>query len=195
MVGDRGRLSTLGSHDQAMLLTENNIKAELSYAYLHAVAARAGLGCEVAGRHTDGDGVDAVVRARERFSERSVLTRFTVEVQLKATSTEPSLDARGRYPFSLDVSHFDKLRDVEAGQQQILVVLYLPKDESQWLVHTPEALIARRCAYWVSLRGAPPSGNATSQTVYVPHANIFSVEGLRSVFARRSLGGWIDHEL
>ena len=40
-----------------MPLTENDVKAELSYAYLHAVAARAGFGCEVANRHSDNVGV------------------------------------------------------------------------------------------------------------------------------------------
>jgi hypothetical protein len=29
-----------------MLLSENNVKAELSYAYLHAVASMAGFACE-----------------------------------------------------------------------------------------------------------------------------------------------------
>ena len=178
-----------------MLLTENNIKAELSYAYIHAVAARGGLACEYSGRHTDGAGVDAVIRAKERFLPESKLTQFTIEFQLKATAGEPALDARGRYPFSLVVDHYDKLRDEETGAQQILVVLFLPSDQSLWLVHSPDGLIARRCAYWVSLRGAAPSGNKSSQTVYVPHANVFSVEGLRALFARRSLGGWIDHEL
>ena len=176
-----------------MLLTENNIKAELSYAYLHAVAARGGLACEVSGRHADGDGVDAVVRARERFSEQSVYTRFIIEVQLKATSQEPAANALGCYPFSLRIDHYDKLRDVEAGNQQILVILFLPDDANLWLAHSVEGLIARRCAYWVSLRGAPASGNETAQTVYVPQANLLSVDGLRSVFARRSLGGWIEH--
>ena len=173
-----------------MLLTDNNVKAELSYAYLHAVSARAGLACEVAGRHSDGAGVDAVVRAKERFSAQSVLTQFTVEIQLKATSAEPTIDARDRYSFSLEIDHYDKLRDVEAGAQQILVVLFLPNDPTRWLAHSPEGLIARRCAYWVSLRGAPESGNSSSQTVYVPRANAFSVEGLRSVFvSRSSVGG------
>jgi hypothetical protein len=177
-----------------MLLSENNIKAELSYAYLHAVASRGGLGCEVTGRHFDGDGVDAVVRARERFTEQSVYTRFTVEVQLKATSLEVVPDAQGRYPFSLKLDHYDKLRDEANGTQQILVVLFLPSDASLWLTVSPEALIARRCAYWVSLRGAPPSGNEASQTVYIPRASVLTVDSLRSVFARRSLGGWIKYE-
>ena len=171
------------------LLTQANIKSELSYAYLHAVASRAGLGCEAAGRHTDGAGVDAVIRAKERFDARSTLTDFTVEVQLKATCDEPNPDTRGRYSFVLKLDHYNKLRNTETGAQQILVVLFLPPDESRWLAHSDEGLIARRCAYWVSLRGAPPSENDTRQTVYIPRSNHFSVEGLRSVLAARSLGG------
>lgn len=177
------------------LLTQDNIKSELSYAYLHAVASRAGVACEVAGRHSDGAGVDAVVRAKERFDVLSLLTQFTVEIQLKATCAEPKTDGRDRYPFVLKVDHYDKLRDTETGAQQILVVLFLPPDESRWLAHSDEGLIARRCAYWVSLRGAPPSGNDARQTVYIPRSNLFSAEGLRSVLTTRSLGGWIDHEL
>ena len=41
------------------MLTEQNIEAELSYAYLHAVASRAGFSCEYRNRHLDGAGVDA----------------------------------------------------------------------------------------------------------------------------------------
>ena len=91
-------------------------------------------------------------------------------------------------------TNYDKLRDIENGTQQILVVLFLPNDANMWLAHSSEGLIARRCAYWVSLRGASPRGNESSQTVYIPQANVFSVDGLRSVFMRRSLGGWIDYE-
>ena len=36
-----------------MLLSEKEIESELSYAYLHAVASRAGFACEYAGRHSD----------------------------------------------------------------------------------------------------------------------------------------------
>jgi hypothetical protein len=178
-----------------MLLSENDIKAELSYAYVHAVAARAGLDCSSVTRLTDGAGVDAVLRARERFLPQSLLTHFTIDVQLKATINEPAPDAQDRYSFELAINHYDKLRDVETGAQQILVVLFLPKDDTLWLVHSADGLMTRRCAYWMSLRGAPASDNKSSQTVYLPRTNLFSVEGVRSVFARRSLGGWIDHEL
>jgi len=44
------------------VLSDANIEAELSYAYLHAVASRAGFSCAVAERHLDDAGVDAVIR-------------------------------------------------------------------------------------------------------------------------------------
>lgn len=178
-----------------MLLSENNIKSELSYAYLHAIASRAGLACEVTGRHSDGAGVDAVLRAKERFADDSILTHFTLEVQLKATSAGAVAGTADRYPFVLTIGHYDKLRDIEVQAQQILVVLFLPADQQRWLDHSAEGLISRRCAYWVSLRGAPASANLETQTAYIPEANRFSVEGLRSLMLRRSRGEWISHEL
>jgi hypothetical protein len=178
-----------------MLLSENNVKSELSYAYLHAVASHAGLGCEVAGRHSDDAGVDAVVRAKERFYPDSIYTHFTMEVQLKATSVCPEPDRLGRYPFRLLLNHYDKLRDEGNWAQQILVVLFLPSERPLWLSHSADSLITRRCAYWVSLRGAPESPNDESQTVYIPQSNLFSVEGLRSVMARVSRGERIVYEL
>ena len=45
------------------MLGEQNIESELSYAYLHAVASRAGIICENAGRHSDEAGVDAAAEA------------------------------------------------------------------------------------------------------------------------------------
>jgi len=54
--------------ENPMILTENNIKSELSYAYLHVVAARAGCSAVVTDRHSDDAGIDAVIRAKERFA-------------------------------------------------------------------------------------------------------------------------------
>jgi hypothetical protein len=167
-----------------MPLTENDIKAELSYAYLHAVAARAGFGCEVTGRPSDNAGVDAYVRVKERLAENAKYTNFPFEVQLKATSKTPALEA-DRYSFWLDdVVRYDDLRAQSAPMPKILVVLFLPTDASQWLEHTNEGVVTRRCAYWVSLWNAPASGNQTGQTVYLPKSNVLSVDGLRSLAQR-----------
>jgi hypothetical protein len=177
-----------------MLLTDNHIKAELSYAYLHAVASRSGCEAVVSGRHSDMAGIDAIIRTKQRFAPDSVFTQFTIDVQLKATSQESPADARGRYSFPLRVDHYDKLRDAETLAQQILVVLFLPSDPELWLVHSTDGLMSRRCAYWISLRGAPESGNVTSRTILIPSSNTFSVAGLRSILMRVSRGEMISYE-
>lgn len=108
------RRSLVVESESQVLLSENNIKSELSYAFLHAVAARAGLACHATDRHSDGAGVDAVLRARERFEPDSIFTDFTVEVQLKATSAPPAVH-EGRYSFWLRRDAYDKLRTTEAA--------------------------------------------------------------------------------
>ncbi len=156
-----------------MLLTENNIKAELSYAYLHAVADR----------HADGAGVDALLRFKERLAPDVVFTEHVAEVQLKASSDQPTLQ-NGRFSFFLKRDHHDKLRDQGAGLRRFLVVLFLPESPEEWLGHTPEQLLLKRCAYWCSLRGAAATPNRTGQTVYLPQENVFSVAGLRARLTR-----------
>ena len=176
-----------------MLLSENNIKAELSYAYLHAVSARAGFSCEEGSRHEDGIGVDAKLRVKERFGADSTLTNFTVDVQLKATADQPT-EVAGKFAYSLRLKNYDELRSVECQAPQLLVVLILPADKGQWLVHSVERLVCQRCAYWLSLRSAPESPNDTAQTVYIPKDNQLSVQKLRKLMARFSRREVINYE-
>ena len=170
-----------------MPLSENDIKAELSYAYLHAVAARAGFACEMGGRHSDNAGVDAqLVVPEERLDPASTYTQFSIPVQLKATSQQPALED-SRYSFWLaDVKRYDKLRRRSGPFPIVLAVLFLPEDAATWLEQSEDALIARRCVYWTSLWDAPATQNANGQTIYLPKANILSVEGLRDVARRLS---------
>ncbi len=163
-----------------MLLSMNEMEAELSYAYLHAVASRAGFACEIAGRQSDRAGIDARVHVKERLALNASFTDFSIEVQLKATSRNPALQNE-HYSHWLKFDHYEKLRNPGVWNLRLLVVLFLPEDESQWLVHDEVGMVTRRCAYWVSLRGAGPSDNATGQTVYVPKANRFSHDGLRAL--------------
>ena len=165
-------------------MTENDIMAELSYAYLHAVAARAGFGCKVGSRMDDGASVDAFVRVNKRIDPTSVLWNFDFEVQLKATKqTLSETDGRFSY-FMKGVDRYDRLREPGSPLPKLLVVLILSSDPAQWLTLDENSLIARRCAYWVSLKGAPVSDNGTGQTIAVPRTQILSVEGLRNVALR-----------
>src|SRR5882672_4172606 len=66
------------------MLTENDIKEELSYAYVHAVASRAGFGWDRISK--DRGSVDVVISADGGFPDDAVVQHAVIQVQLKATS-------------------------------------------------------------------------------------------------------------
>jgi len=168
------------------VLTSANIESELSYAYLHAVASRAGFACEWRNRHLDGAGVDATVTEDgRRLAIDSKLTYIPVDVQLKATYAELP-EANGKLSFSLDIKQYDKLRSESLGSPRLLVVLRLPRAQEEWLQVTTDGLLAKRCAHWVSLRGAPAVTDQDSRTIYVPVANVLSPDQLIQLMTRFS---------
>ena len=65
-------------------------------------------------------------------------------------------------------------------------MLFLPSDADKWLSHSEDELILRRCAYWVSLRGAPPTDNDTGVTVKIPKAQTLTPDDLAALAARLS---------
>ena len=175
------------------MLTQQNIEAELSYAYLHAVASNAGFACEYTTRHMDSVAVDAVVREEgRRLAADSVLTSFELHLQLKATY-QPLREVDGSWSFSLPVHQYHRLRDPHLLVQRLLVVFQLPEEAEEWLRHSEDGLIAKRCAYWVSLREAPLSENATSQTVHVPRIQLLSPASLTAIMTRLSRREVIRH--
>jgi hypothetical protein len=168
------------------VLTEQNIEAELSYAYLHAVASKAGFSCEYTTRHMDAVAIDAIVREEGRFlAEDSIQGSFEVHVQLKATYQRLK-ETEGRWSFSLPLHQYNRLRESRVQNPRILVVMQLPANPEEWLRHSEEALIAKQCAYWVSLRGAPASNNEKEQTVYLPRSQLLSPDHLTTLMTRFS---------
>ncbi len=161
-----------------------DIEAELSYAYLHAVAAHAGVACQATQRSHDNLGIDAMLSVCKDFGEDARLTDITLHVQLKATVKPPARKG-GRLSYFLeDLTFYDRLRAGTERPPKILSVLFLPQEPARWLTHSPEQLALHRCAYWVCLTGAPASANATGQTIYFPETQQLSPTGLLDLFGR-----------
>lgn len=173
-------------------LTAQNIECELSYAYLHAVASAAGMACVVADRHNDNAGVDAKLTGWGPFPNGGFLEEVDLKVQLKATIRNPSIkniDGKEYLSYKFEgISQYNALRSQALSTPRILVVLFLPQDQLQWIDHSHEALLLRKCAYWVSLRSAPKSDNSTSQTVYLPKDQCFDKDGLLRLMGDISRG-------
>ena len=140
----------------------------LSRAYVEAVAASAGYTTAV--RNLDVDGVDLQINA-------GGLMRPCLDLQLKAT-INLGVASDGQYRYPLKRRNYDLLR-LPTVVPRILVLLSLPPDESQWMSVTPEELVIRKCAYWVSLQGYRETDNTTSVTITVPEQNRFDVAALQ----------------
>lgn len=160
-------------------MTENEQKQQLSVAYVHAVAARAGYACQVI--NVDDDSVDVQLAARGFVHERAVLRSPKIDIQLKATSRP----VRGNHhlAFPLPRKNYDELRG-EFLVPRILVVLLLPEAETDWLVQSEEELIIKHCAYWATLRDYPTSDNSSTVTIRLPREQQFTVSNLRAMMVK-----------
>jgi len=175
--------------------TDLDREAELSYAYIHAVTAQSKMCCEIRSRLADNAGLDAKITAWGDFP--GIRKEVELNIQLKATRSAPrENDNYLTYDFPFkNPKKYNDLCEIEAySVPRFLVVLFLPHDESQWLSVSDEALILRKCAYWVSLRGAPVTQNQTSQVVYIPKLQRFDPEGLTSLVHRLSSEDFPDYE-
>jgi len=172
------------------MLTENDIKEELSYAYVHAVASRAGFGCDRISK--DRGSVDVVISADGGFPDDAVVQHAVMQVQLKATSQIVNGDPH--FSFALPIKNYNELR-ARSLAPRMLVVLLMPEDPEHWLTVDKETLIARRCAYWRNLKGEAEVENETSRSVRIATKNIFSPEALKALVTRISRQEEIGYEL
>lgn len=165
-----------------------DIESELSYAYLHAVASKAGMECSYASRISDKCGIDARICARKDVLPQNSKCGFEVNlaIQLKATIQTPA-DNGTHLSYCLnDINQYNTLRAFGYDVQRLLVVYFLPRDEKLWLKQNDKLLLIRKSAYWVSLLGAPASENGTSQTIYIPKKNLLTPEALINIVTRRA---------
>jgi hypothetical protein len=167
-------------------LSSNDVESELSYAYLHAVAAYCGYSCTPAGRHDDNAGVDATIRARGPFAGGGTLTDVALDVQLKATTLASGEDETFLTYFLKGKKRYDVLREETMSIHRILLVLFLPKERPGWLIHSEEELRLFRCAYWVSLYGARESENTSGVSIRIPRSQKFDSEQLIHLMTRIS---------
>lgn len=160
------------------LLTGPDQKEGLSRVYVKALAARAGFLTSVP--VPDRDSVDMRILAGGPG-------RPALDLQLKATANLAEPDA-GFLRFRLAIKNYNDLR-VRTQTPRLLVVLELPKDESQWMTVTAEELVLRRRAYWLSLQGGR-NHVAGQQTVvvHIPEDNVFDIQALRALMERSRNG-------
>lgn len=164
------------------MLSDNDVKEQLSYAYLHAIASRARFGCDRPS--ADRDSVDATISARGSLAADSLLRSPKLDFQLKATAI-PALTSDS-FAFELKMKNYEDLRDNSRHVPLLLAVFVMPEEEAHWLTHTEDTLMTRRCMYWCNLKGFAESANVATQTVTVSRRNMLTPDSLRQLLVRVS---------
>jgi hypothetical protein len=139
-------------------LSISHAQEQFSKAFVLAVAALAG--CSAAEPQPDVDSIDWTLSCR--LAPR----RPKPDLQVKSTVNDAGSPDAIHYP--LNRKNDDDLILSNLLTQRLLVLLVVPALPEAWLTVSPEQLVLRRCAYWHSLAGLPPSENETSVTVQVP---------------------------
>jgi len=165
------------------MLTENHIKEGLSRAYILAVAHRAGFNCSL--REFD-YGIDGTFHDVKVIGKRRVETGFNIDFQAKA-SQNCAVSTAG-VTYVLSAKNQRDLVETEVGTPRILIVLALPKDSNDWLQTSTDKLVLQRCAWWLSLRGHPPTQNDTASTIKIPLNQSFDVAALTAMMNRVKRG-------
>jgi len=163
------------------LLTNNQIKEEISIAYIHAVAAQVGFSCEKL--RIDMDSVDVVIQEHGMMDDSSSIYSPEIKIQLKSTSS--ITEQNGAFHFSLPIKNYNDLR-AKSTSPRILVLLVLPDESDNYVVHSIDELVLKKCAYWHNLSGLPDSSNTSNTTVYIPTMNVLSPENLKDLMLKAS---------
>lgn len=158
-------------------------KEQFSLAFIRAVASVAGYGsCKP---EVDDDSVDLSIRGNRRDGAKQRAP--TLDIQAKCIETDDGSGDHLAYPLKL--KNYEDLRIVEAHTPAILVVVTVPKEVDHWIDDSPEQMALRRCAYWLSLRGAAATSNEHTCTVHLPRMQRFTVHALREIMTRIGNGG------
>lgn len=140
-----------------------NQKELFNVAYVHAMAAQAGL--NHGSLTVDNDSLDLII-AGKGFGKNGGYRNPQLHLQLKCTSQDL---ISGQYiKFPLSIKNYNDLRDPNVIAPSYLVVMIVPEDVNAWTSHDDNNMILNHCCYWVSLKGLPASGNKETIVVNVP---------------------------
>lgn len=110
------------------------------------------------------------------------MSRHGIDVQAKS-STLAQVD-EGNIVHDFEVRSYNDLCDTAVGAPRVLVLLVLPENEAEWMTLSEEMLVLRQCAYWLSLKGAPPSDNVSRVRIRIPRTQVLSAGALKELMNR-----------
>jgi hypothetical protein len=167
-----------------MPLSLNQSKERFSEAYVRAVVAAAGMHVEP--RTVDVDSIDGSILYT---GELNGVFSPQIGFQLKCTASEAARTTPAEFSFTLPVKNYNELRVSNTTIPRILIIVVVPTEIRDWVIHSDDALLVKRCAYWRSLEGVTPTGNLSSKTVSISKSQSLTVDALKQMMSNVAGGG------
>lgn len=159
----------------------NQLKEELSLAYLSSICAYIGAELKRSGRIMDNDGVDVTI-SMPRGEGRPI--PLHLDVQLKCTSVP--MYVGGEYlSFQINKVLFDGLCQEKKCSPWLLFVLILPQDVERWVSVEEKELIARETMLWYDATGQVAEQDAERITVRIPLSNKVNKDSLYHLLTKQ----------
>jgi len=167
------------------MITNQHREEQLSRAYIHAVAADAGLIFEPT--HQD-YGVDGSIRQVNIVNGRRLLGGHSLDVQLKATTNW--VFSESEIVYDLEVKTYNDLVErfnEKRATPMVLALLCLPKKDSDWLDVSIQKLALHHCCYWCQV-GKMKTENSATQRIKIPQSNILDQSAMVDLLEKVSKG-------
>ena len=150
---------------------------EFSYALISTIVTAAGYAMQLSPRLIDNAGIDITVTAP---GEIGTMQSPRFDAQVKCT-TNSSLIKKTQIHYSLPVHNYKRLIHPYPGAPQFLIIVFVPKDLSEWVQTTEEKVTLQKTAYWMSLKGEPSTNLTTGITIHIPRENLLTPQSLQGV--------------
>jgi len=161
-------------------MTEEQIKEQLSKAFVTALAADAGFILRDFGGidyGIDGKFCDVIITEDENGKKRYSENGFGIDFQLKASTNIKTKN--GLLIYDLESKNYNDLVKTNIGTPRILIVYSMPEDRNEWLKIDRNQTILKKCAWWCSLRGQEPTTNKRKKRIEIPENNILTTKELQ----------------
>ncbi len=156
-------------------MDENTQKEEFSYGYLSLLCTVNELTFQRYDRALDNRGLDGSII---KVGNLNGIPEVGIDVQVKCTSREVEKEEGVKFP--LTVKDYDKLRDKNVYRSRILIVVLVPQNVEEWLTTKEDEMTARRCGYWINLKGEEKV-KQQSKTITIPKSNKISLKTLLNI--------------
>lgn len=159
------------------MITRQHCQELLSRAYIHALAASAGVNFSMG--HAHDYGIDGQFKPVVARGHRLIESGAHLDFQLKASTDWQQVEHDIVY--DLEAKNYNDIVDREPGATGfVLILLCLPSEESDWAAFTEDSLVLQRSCYWMRLEGAL-TDNVATKRIFIPRANLLTADSLKAV--------------